>query len=315
MVLKLPRTPHWRCICGCPLQSRGRRALSEQAARLRVWGPGAFRAGSRARELPRCKLSAARPGKGKARLLSPASPHQFLNILWHLNRLLLLWGRVTCTVTFVTMPSWWLPSVYQTIAWRWNYSRRFKVCVCRGQGAHQVWEVFPPAAGKGLSRRAQCPHLSALWAGTGSVWLDSPGEEACPVSDSCAVGNHKLEVSQPKGSLQDPELLVSETCFPVKQPLPRAVPSCLGTHGAVPVMNSGSPKRNHTSGSVGVTASVTPAGGGGKNVWDVGICAEQGRCRAVSLSPKPTSFKPLGKVGPHTRPGKLAGQVSCDQDV
>lgn len=45
-------------------------------------------------ELERCqdsKLSAARPGKGKAGLLSLGPPHQFPAILWHLNVLLLLW--------------------------------------------------------------------------------------------------------------------------------------------------------------------------------------------------------------------------------
>lgn len=96
----------------------------------RVWVPRTFRKASSAGGPPRQCAVCCTTRKRKARLLSPAPPHQFLDILWHLNRLLLLWGRVTCTVTFVLIPSWWPPSVYQSTKRKWNYSRTFKASGC-----------------------------------------------------------------------------------------------------------------------------------------------------------------------------------------
>lgn len=128
---------------------------------------------TKAAELESCqdsKLPAARPGKGTTRLLSLVPPHQFLDILWHLNRLLLLRGRMTRTVTLVLMSSWWLPSDYHTVTWRWNYSRKCKVCVTKTTDSPGLGDVtYSPALDA----------IPCVW-GTGQVWQDCPGRRGPP---------------------------------------------------------------------------------------------------------------------------------------
>lgn len=111
------------------------------------------------------------------------------------------------------------------------------------------------------------------------------------MSEYCGVGSHKLEVSGPKGSLRDPKLLVSEPCSLMEAATPRDHATLLRAHGALPGMNSKSPKRNHTlSFGRGSLPLHAPAGGYEKNARVVGICVLSPRTLHSCLPQSQTSF-------------------------
>lgn len=101
---------------------------------------------------------------------------------------------------------------------------------------------------KGTCHMAPPSHqLSALlhsnWAGLIGLSRQTRGS---PVSEYCGIRSPKQEVRGPKKSLQGPDLLVSEPCSLVEAATCHGCATCFRAHGALPGMNSKSPKRNHT---------------------------------------------------------------------
>lgn len=186
--------------------------------------------------------------------------------LWHLDRLLLLWGRVPCTVMFVLMPFQLLPSAYQTITGRWSYSRKCKVYVCQGWRAQRVR--------RGDMKRAHHRTLGAItylpngW-GTGQVWQGRLFLWVSIVSSGatwrwagqrevCKILNCWFQKPAPQR----------------RQPLPRAVPPYPKAPGALAGMNSRSPKRNHRFRFSRGHCLCNSSRRYEKNMWDIGISAE-----------------------------------------
>lgn len=100
------------------------------------------------------------------------------------------------------------------------------------QRTPQVWEMCPMAIGKWAMIWSSvssplCPMVGAL----GRFGWTVQAREALSVHEYCVVGNHKLKATRLKGNLQNPELLVSETCSLVKAATPQDCPTCLGAHG------------------------------------------------------------------------------------